>query len=207
MEQIREAIFSHELPPGHRLSEAELGSRLGMSRTPVREALNVLVAEGLVRKDARGPFVASLTPSDVRQLLVVREVLDGLTASLAAQRPNDDLKDFLLALLEEMEARLRAGDTRKVAELDYRLHQAIAEASENIYAIELLRQHYGQMHSFRLFSYALSGVPEQSQRQHRKVVEAIVDGDPQRAEREAKAHVRFVMSNVVQELQGSTVRW
>ena len=206
-EQLRDDILNQRLPPGTRLSEADLATRLGMSRTPVREALRVLMAEGLVRRDARGPTVASLTPSEVRDLLAVREVLDGLAASLAAERRDQPANEALQATLDRMGELLEQGRTRETAELDYRFHEIMARASGNPHTMEQLRLHYAQLHAFRLFSYALAGVPEQSHKQHQKIFRAIADGDSPRAEREARAHVRFVLRNIVDELGGSPVRW
>jgi DNA-binding GntR family transcriptional regulator len=123
---VRDMIIAGELTPGERVSEPALCERFGVSRTPLREALKVLAAEGLVQLlPRRGARVAQITAEEVEELFPIMGVLEGLAAERAAERATAAELARLKALHDEMRARYRAGDQGGYAKLNRAIHEAI----------------------------------------------------------------------------------
>ncbi len=185
---IRRLIVTLELEPGSVISESELMARLGVSRTPIREALRRLAHERLVAVyPRRGMFVAGVDSRDLSALFEIREQLEPFAARLAATRRNqDDLKiiDELLADLESV-----ANDARRLIDLDQRMHEHVYRCTHNEFLASNLHQHY--MHALRIWFLALDQVTdlEQAVLEHRGLLEAIRDGDGDRAEAVMREHV------------------
>lgn len=123
---VRDMIIAGELTPGERVSEPALCERFGVSRTPLREALKVLAAEGLVQLlPRRGARVAQITAEEVEELFPIMGVLEGLAAERAAERATAADLARLKALHDEMRARYAAGDQGGYAKLNRAIHEAI----------------------------------------------------------------------------------
>lgn len=181
------AIESGELSPGSRLLETELAQRLGLSRTPVREALHRLQALGLARQGAqRGLVVAELNYQKLRQLYAVREGIEGLCARLAAQNASTEELHMLQELIE-MDR--NETDPEVLRAHNVVLHRHIAYATHNTYMMETVD-------SLRLHLVLLPGSTyshpkrlKEAQEEHEKIVRAIVAGDADAAEMAARAHI------------------
>jgi DNA-binding GntR family transcriptional regulator len=190
-EQITQAIVTGEFEPGQRLVEAAIGERLGVSRSPVREAFHQLEQVGLVEKlPYRGVFVSALTRDDVRELYTVREPLEGLAARLLAERDNKRAAAELQDILDKMAAAVAADDQRAVTELNADFHDTLIDLTGH----RLLQEVWAIVgHRMRRFLFLSEPRSDMALREvvplHRPIVEAIAAGDPERAKAEAQKHV------------------
>lgn len=187
--QIRRLIVTLELPPGALVSEAELAERLGIGRTPVREAVRSLAAERLIEVlPRRGMFVADVDPRDLSALAEVREELEPFAARLAATRRT--AAD--VATIEGLLAEITSGNTtdmRGLIEMDQRIHHHVYRCTHNAVLAELCERNY--MHALRIWFLALDRVTEleAAVTEHRDLLDAIRDRDADRAAEVMRAHI------------------
>ncbi|MFG3690649.1 GntR family transcriptional regulator [Micromonospora sp. NPDC047740] len=187
-ELMRAKIISGEFEPGGRLTEPELARTLGVSRTPVREALRLLIAEGLVDQlPTGGSRVAPLDPADIRRVYDIRARLEGLLARDACTRMTQPDLDTLTRLINLMH-RLR-GDETEVLRIGREFHARIAEIAENRWCEQLLHQIRGHVDRYRSLSTREPGRPDQAVAEHQAIYEALASGDPDRAEHAMRLHV------------------
>lgn len=182
---IRDLIVSLELPPAAVISERELIDRLGIGRTPVREALRRLAQEGLVEVfPRRGMFVTGVDVRDLARISEVREVLEPEAARLAAARATDAEREELRGLLAEI------GTEANLIELDERVHRAVYRAAHNDLLATTLGQYY--VLALRIWMIALDRARglEEAVEAHRDLLEAIIAGEGERAAGAIRAHVR-----------------
>ena len=185
---IRELIVTLELPPGAVVREPELTERLGIGRTPVREALRRLAQERLVEVfPRRGMFVTKVDVRDLVRLCEVRVALEPEAARLAAERATQADLAELRGVLGELDGR-RKRDARALIDLDERIHRAIYHASHNPYLAETLEEYYA--HALRIWMVALARTDiGAAVGGHHAVLEAVVRGDGARAARLMREHV------------------
>jgi DNA-binding GntR family transcriptional regulator len=184
--EIRVLIVSLELAPGAVIDERDLIERLGIGRTPVREALRRLAQERLVEVyPRRGIFVTGVDVRELARLSEVREVLEPEAARLAAERATDADRAELAALVEELD---RGGG--ELMELDERIHRAVYRAAHNDLLEATLEQYY--VLALRIWSIALDRAHEleEAVEAHRALLEAIQAGDGERAADTMRAHVQ-----------------
>ena len=176
--EIRRLIVTLELAPGAVISEPDLQDRLGMGRTPIREALRRLSNEHLVDVyPRRGMFVATLDTRDLSAISELREELEPFAARLAAERRTDEDLVVIDALLDAMAATGDDPDVRDLIELDQRVHHHVYRCAHNDYLRAVLEQHY--MHALRIWFLALDRVTHlhQAMTENRDVLLAIRDAD------------------------------
>lgn len=186
--RIRDLIVSLELAPGSILNERELMERLGLGRTPVREALRALAQERLVEVyPRRGIFVSSVDVGDLASLSEVREVIESAAARLAAERATEAERAEAAALIEELD---RARGARELIELDQRIHRHVYRCAHNQFLEKTLNEYY--VLTLRIWFLALDRVArlDEAVQEHRELMEAIRDRDPDRAEATMQRHVR-----------------
>jgi DNA-binding GntR family transcriptional regulator len=186
---IRDLIVSLELAPGAVIEEPELMERLGIGRTPVREALRRLAHEGLVEVyPRRGMFVTGVDVRELARLSEVRVVLEPEAARIAAERATDVDRTTIGELLDELAAAGR--DDRELMALDERIHGAVYRAAHNDLLEVTLAQYY--VLALRIWSMALDRQQELEEAvdAHRVLLEAIRDGDGVRAADTMRAHVQ-----------------
>ena len=187
--RIRDAIHQGRYQPGDRIRETELAQWLGVSRTPVREALRRLESEGLlVSLPWRGVVVAELDRQQVVELYTMREVLEGAAAGLAARH----VSDAEIALLRDLLAReAEAQDAPEIlARINKSFHQAVHAAAHNRYLVQTLDSLRNSLALLRGTTLAVPGRAETAHREHREMVEAIARRDPDAAEETARRHIR-----------------
>jgi len=188
--RIRELIVSLALPPGSPISERELMERLGVGRTPVREALRTLARECLVEVyPRRGMFVSGVDVGDLAGLSEVRAALESHAARLAAERANGDDRAAIAALLGELNGVDGKLDERTLIDLDQRIHRHIYRCTHNPFLEATLDEYY--VLTLRIWLLALDRVArlDGAVGEHRELLEAIRDGDPGRAEEAMRRHV------------------
>ncbi len=185
---VRAQIIDGTLAPDLRLTEPELAHSLGVSRTPVREALRLLMAEGLVLQQVTGGMrVAPLRSDDLNRIYDIRARLEGLLARDAAARMDVRFRHELLGIVEVME-RTRGVDG-DVLDLGRQFHAKIAECADNRWCVQLLHQIRGHVDRFRAWSTSDPGRPDEAVTEHGKILQALLAGDPDAAERAMLAHV------------------
>ena len=148
---LREAILKGELEPGERLMEMQLAGQLGVSRTPIREAIRKLELEGLVLMiPRRGAVVAKITEKDLRDVLEVRSSLEKLAIELACDRMPDETILDLRRALDEFKEALDNDDLTVQAEKDVEFHDVIYKSTDNLRLMQMLNNLREQMYRYRL---------------------------------------------------------
>lgn len=194
---IKTAILSLALEPGHPLVESELAEQLGISKTPVRTALQELERDGLVTKLLyKGTYVSEITRRDIREVFELRAVLEGLAASLAV--PALDQTDLARAeeLLEAMESALQQGNRELASQYGARFHEVIRQKADNERLLLIVHNLDDHTQRFRLLSDQISGRLEKSLRQHREILEALKRRDPDLAEQRVRQHLHSVLEEL-----------
>ena len=148
---LREAILRGDLQPGERLMELQLASKLGVSRTPIREAIRMLEQEGLaVTMPRKGAEVAKMTLKGMEDVLEIRGALDELASQLACERITEEQLVRLEARKQDFEAILKSGDVKLIAEADVNFHDVIYEATGNPKLVSLLNNLREQIYRYRV---------------------------------------------------------
>lgn len=184
---ILEAIDSHLYKPGDRLVESELAERFGVSRTPIREALQRLETQSLLTRDGRSLIVASLDHAQLSELYVVRGELEGLAARLAARHAAPEevqvLQDMLAA------DRRLVNDPAALSRANRRFHKQIHLASHNRFLVQQLDLLHRSMALMATTSLAADGRGVQTLAEHGAIVDAIARGDGDGAYRALRDHI------------------
>ncbi len=184
---ILEAIDSHAYVPGDRLVESELAERFGVSRTPIREALQRLETQGLLTRDGRSLIVASLDHTQMAELYVVRGNLEGLAARLAARHATPEEVGVLRDMLEQDEAHLNDPDA--LSRANRRFHKQIHLASHNRFLVQQLDLVHRSMALLATTSIAAEGRPQDTLAEHGQIVSAIEAGDGDAADKALRDHI------------------
>jgi DNA-binding GntR family transcriptional regulator len=201
-ETMREAIINGQLRPGERMMEIQLAEEMGVSRTPVREAIRKLELEGLVVMIPRkGAYVAGLSLKDIADVFEIRRALEGLAAELAADRITDqeleNLERYLVKISEEIEC----GDLNKVVEIDTDFHTLLYQASRNSKLTQIINNLREQIQRFRTTSLSLPGRMRVALDEHRKIVEAISSRDGELARKIAQEHIENAENSMMSMVQ------
>ena len=148
---LREAILKGELQPGERLMELQLAAKLGVSRTPIREAIRMLEQEGLaVTIPRRGAEVAKMTEKDMNDVLQVREALDELAVSIACELITEEELEKLSEAVKNFEEAIGTKDIKQIAETDIAFHDIIYQASRNPKLVTILNNLREQIYRYRI---------------------------------------------------------
>jgi DNA-binding GntR family transcriptional regulator len=194
---LRAAIVGAELEPGRRLSENQLAELIGVSRTPVRDALARLRDERLVAIVPQlGTFVTFIDEEAVADAHFVREALEVGAIRIAAERADAQRVRELEHNLLAQERAVEADDAEAFARLDDDLHHLLCDLSGREVAWRLSERTRGQLDRVRLLSLPEAGYRHQMLTEHRAVVDAVAAGDAARAERELRHHLRMVLSQL-----------
>jgi len=181
-ERLRSRIFAHELAPGSWIDEQALALEYGISRTPLREALKVLAAEGLVvLKPRRGCYVTELSEQDIDEVFPVMAMLEGRVAEEAARRITS--ADFLRlsAIHDELEKHVTANNADRFFEANQRFHTALQEIAGNRYLAQLIDDARKVIKLTRRDSLRLEGRLKQSLVEHRGILDALRERNPELA--------------------------
>jgi DNA-binding GntR family transcriptional regulator len=194
---LRDAILSHQLPPGTRLSVPDMARRLGISRSPAREAIARIAYEGLAQVEPnRGAVVSDLRPTDLVEIYNLREVLEGLACRLASQRVDERKLDRLSRILDEHAQAIAAEDLERHYELDLAFHAAIREFGESHRLVESLDRLQGQIRVAMYTTHRSPGGMPQALAEHRVIYDALASGDPDRAEQAGRAHITRLLHDL-----------
>ncbi len=200
--ELKRIIVDHEIPQGGKLNEAELAGALGISRTPVREAINRLEREGLVKIfPQRGAFVVRFTEKDIYELFLIRENLEGLASYLAAEKMTEKDLVTLKSCVEGFEEPYSRKDIQRYAREDFRFHETIVMLSGARRLSELIATLHDHIRIFRLTTKGLSGRMQTSLAEHQRLIEAFRRRDAEEAERRMRQHIRHVRQGVMENIK------
>ena len=189
-ETLREAIVNGVLNPGERLMEIQLAEELGVSRTPVREAIRKLELEGFViMVPRRGTYVADLSIKDINEVFEVRTSLDVLAAGLAAERITEEELEQLERLLVQIGEYIENGDMDKIVEADSLFHDILYCASRNDRLVGIINNLREQLTRFRSISMAYPGRLKNTLEEHTRMVEALAQRNVESAQQLAVKHM------------------
>ena len=189
-ESLRQAIKDGVLQPGDRLMEIQLADELGVSRTPIREAIRKLEQEGfVVMVPRRGTYVADISLKDIAQVFEIRSALEELAAGLAAERITTDELEYLERILVEINEYMAHDDFEKIVDADIRFHDALYHASRNQRLVDILHNLREQMLRFRSISMHYPGRLAATWEEHRQMVENIANHNSAMARKVAKKHM------------------
>lgn len=197
-ETIREAIINGVLKPGERLMEIQLAEELGVSRTPIREAIRKLELEGfVVMVPRKGAYVADISLKDIADVFEIRGALEGLAAQLAAERATDEELEEMERMLVEIGEAIENKDVERLVETDTRFHEVLFRASRNERLTQILSLLREQIHSYRMRTLAHPARMRVALEEHRTLVEALAQRDPETARRVAQEHIESAENSLM----------
>lgn len=188
---LRSRILDGTFRPGERLVEGKLARQMGISRGPVREALQVLRAEGLIADRGRhGTYVVEVTERDIREICQLRAAVEGRAAQLIARERRAEVIAALREILTQLDASAASDDERAALELDFSFHEALCRLSGNE---RLVRVFHSQAQLLRLLfrlDRKVFGPPSVTAPEHWPILNAIESGDPVQAQKSIDEHMR-----------------
>lgn len=199
---LRQAILKGELQPGERLMEIKLAERLGVSRTPIREAIRKLELEGLVVMVPRkGAAVANITEKDTKDVLEVRRTLEMFAVEVACDRIGKEQLEQLKKAARDFEASKGSMDVIRIAETDMQFHEIIYEATQNERLVQMLNNLRENMYRYRIEYLKDSNYYDSLMSEHREILEAIEAGDKQRARACMESHINNQQRAVIRKIK------
>ncbi|MDI6600379.1 MAG: GntR family transcriptional regulator [Thermoanaerobacteraceae bacterium] len=200
-EYMKESIISGEFKPGERLMEVQLASKLGVSRTPIREAIRKLELEGLVIMVPRkGAYVSDLSQKDILEVFEVRTALEGLAASLAAERMSNEELHMLTNIMEKFRECVDKSDENGIIEADTEFHNLIFQTTRNDRLIQINNNLQEQLKRFRIRYLETYKRPNKLIPEHEKIVEAIKKRTPETARKAAERHLESAQEDFMRSL-------
>ncbi len=199
---LRDAILTEKLQPGERLMENQLAEKLGVSRTPIREALRMLELENLVELTPRkGAQVLDMSEKDIINVLEIREVLEGLATQLACKKMTFEILEELKKAELEFEQFAKENDLEKVVSIDERFHDIIFASTENERLIQIFNNLKIQIYRYRMAHVKLDTGIENIIVQHRAILSAIENKNAVEGEDLAKKHIQYHTKFILDALQ------
>lgn len=201
-QHLKNAILNGVYKPGESLIELKVARELGVSRTPVREAIRQLELEGLVSSiPNKGVIVEGVTEKDVEDIYTIRKMIEGLAARWAAEKITPEQLKELKDVLDLMEFYTQKGEIDKVSELDTQFHDIIFRACQSR-PLESVLSHFNHfIQRARLVSIKSIGRAQVSLEEHKKIYEALEKRDPEEAEKAMISHVEKARMNLTPYLK------
>jgi len=205
-EAIKKRLGDKGLKPGTRIKEEQLAEELGVSRTPVREAINKLEREGLVEIIPRyGTFVANLFPEDVEEIYDLRGALEGLAIRLNFLKlDKEKFEEKLLEIAEfhrKCEEYVEKGNLEPFIKADIAFHNFLVRASQNHRLIQIMNNLNAQIQLGRMESFSVPGRARKSLKEHEEIINAMLQGDVNKAEKSIRKHCMNIKKNVLHFLK------
>lgn len=198
---LRRAILKGELKPGERLMEIALADKLGVSRTPIREAIRKLELEGLVVMAPRkGAKVASITERDLNDVLEVRKGMEVLAISLACKRITGEELEKLETIEQSFQKLIESGNLTELAEMDVKFHDTIYQATNNQRLVQLLNNLREQMYRYRMEYLKDIAVRRTLAEEHKAICRALRERDEQQAEEYVSIHIDNQQKAIIRSL-------
>ena len=199
---IRDAILSGSLKAGERLMEKNLADKLGVSRTPIREALRKLEIEGFIEMVPRkGAIVKEVTPTEIADVLEIRAALEALAAKIACSKSDEQLKENLATAKEEFKLAAKDNNVDQMAAKDVAFHDIIYSATGNEKLIHILNNLREQIYRYRLIYLYDKNYIGNIIEEHEKISSAIIAGDAAAAEELSRNHIYNQQKAVLNSLK------
>lgn len=206
-ESLREAIINGRLRPGERLMEIQLADEMGVSRTPVREAIRKLELEGfVVMVPRKGAYVAGISMKDIADVFEVRAALESLAAGLAAERITEEELEKLERSLVLVAESTEAQDLDSLITADTDFHDILYAASRNEKLVQIVSNLREQIQRFRMASLSSPGRMKVALEEHRKIVEALSARDIELAQNLARDHIENAENSMIDVLREEEVQ-
>ena len=197
-ETLRQAIKDGVLKPGERLMEIQLADELGVSRTPIREAIRKLELEGfVVMVPRRGTYVADISLKDIAQVFEIRSALEELAAGLAAERITPDELEYLERILVEINEYIDNDEFDKIVDADVRFHDVLYHASRNQRLVDILNNLREQMYRYSIEYLKKKECYPQLLNEHQTIIDAIAGHDKELATKFTSQHIKNQAETVV----------
>lgn len=197
-EELRKLITTGQIKPGTRMMEIDIAESMGVSRTPVREAIRQLEKDNLVTiEPRRGAYVSDITTKDIEDMLLVREPLEGLATYLAAINMSDEQIEELAQMKEKYESAFENGTSEDLIELDTQFHNIIGEGSGNTYLISVLQDMREQVLRFRYIYFKSQKRAEDVIKDHNDILESIRSRNSADAKKYAIRHIDRLRASII----------
>ena len=201
-ESLREAIIDGSLKPGERVMEVQLAEKLGVSRTPVREAIRKLELEGLlIMVPRKGAYVADVSFKDVLDVLEIRASLEGLAASLAAEKMTEEEILHLQMKSREFSKCVESDDVQGMIQKDSEFHDIILKSARNTKLINIIEGLRDQVQRFRVVYFTEFNKSSYLTQEHQRVLEAISNRDSEVAQKYAQQHIVNIKNYIVSSMK------
>ncbi len=201
-QEVKAIILEGRIAPGKKLKEGDLAKALGISRTPIREAINRLAKEGLLEIfPQRGAYVVQFTEKDVFELFLIRENLEGLAARLASPKMTSSSLAKLESCIQGFREPFGDKDIQRYAREDFKFHQSIVNLSDAQRLIQLVSSLHDHIRIYRLTTRGVADKMKSSLAEHRQIIEALGRGDPEESDRRMRQHIRRVRDGVMENIQ------
>jgi len=198
---LRQAILTGELQPGERLMEIHLANRLGVSRTPIREAIRKLELDGLVTMVPRkGAEVAQITEKNLKDVLEVRRALDILAVELACERMSQEELQKLREACDTFAKMTETKDASAIAKADVALHDIITNATGNARLVQMVNNLAEQMYRYRFEYIKDTANHARLIEEHEEIYDAIVSKDKQKAAQAAGLHIDNQEKTIIEQI-------
>lgn len=202
--EIESAILTGSLVPGDALIESRLSQELGVSRTPVREAIRQLELEGLIKSiPNRGAVVVGVSERDIEDIYTIRMRIEGLAARWAAENITAAESESLRNIIDLQEFYLEKGDVLQIWHLDSRFHERINESCRSNPLKHTLSSFHNYIQRARRISFENVNRAHESVAEHKKIVDAVVSGDADSAERLTVEHIVNARDNFLKHIKGT----
>jgi len=195
---LKKEIIKGSFEPGDKVLEGKIADQMGISRTPVREAIRVLAAEGFViLSPNQGVVVRSVSAENIREVLQIHSVLEGLAARLSCEVINEeDLKE-LENCVNKMEKLANKKDSSTYSEVDLKFHELIVNICRNKRLIQMRKNISDQAQRYRISSLSIPRRLKESLKEHQKILEAFKTKDPKKADSTSQKHIQNALKNIL----------
>ncbi|MEI6126126.1 MAG: GntR family transcriptional regulator [Pseudomonadota bacterium] len=198
---IEEAVLNGSYKQGESLIESKLASELGVSRTPIREALTQLEHEGLVQLiPNKGALVTGISPKDIQDIYTIRKLVEGLAARWAAEHITEEETKELQEAVDLEEFYTSKADIEHLIQLDSRFHQGIYKASKSRPLMYMLQTFHHYIQRARTQSIGSPGRAQKALEEHKAILQAISARDGEKAERLTAAHIQKAQASLLKAL-------
>jgi len=195
---LKTEIVKGSLKPGTKLLESQIANQMDISRTPIREAFRKLAAEGFVKITPNYGIVVSETSlEDLREVLQIRMVLEGLAARFAAKKIKSEEIGKLEKIIEQMSLSISRNDVLSYSKLNGKFHDLILNICGNKRLKQICRNLSDRAHRFRIRSLRVSGRLKYSLEEHRSILEALKRGNSLQADRLSRLHIVKILDNIL----------
>ena len=199
-EELRKLIMTGQIKPGTRMMEIDLADSMGVSRTPVREAIRQLEKDKLVTiEPRRGAYVSDISPKDMEDMLLVREPLEGLATYLAAKNMTDGEIAELAETKRLYDQAYEKGTTQDLIEIDTRFHSIITNGSRNEYLISVLHELQDQVLRFRYIYFKSIKRAAEVIDDHARILDSLKNRDGEAARRYSADHINKLRMSIVKD--------